>query len=65
MEDVRFSKHALQQARKRHLWKYVSKAKFYFDAKHRAINQAQLEECVYCYTRDKKGITIITTMYHV
>lgn len=63
-QSVNFSLHALQRARERKLWKYVSKAKFWFDASYRQPNQVQLERCVYCYKTFTDKI-IITTMYSV
>jgi hypothetical protein len=57
-----FTKHALQRARQRKLWKYVSKEKFYFDASYNGFNTAKLEDCVYAF-KYVGNETIILTMF--
>ena len=63
-KQIRFSKHALRRARERHLWKYVSKEKFIFDAKYSGPNKAELEKCIYVYLYEGDNI-VITTMYQI
>jgi len=60
-ESIRFTKHALQRARERKLWKYVSKERFYFDAVHSGDMQARIDNCIYVYGY-KEGKTVIITM---
>jgi hypothetical protein len=63
MEKVKFSRHALNRARQRHFWKFVSKEKFYFDATYVAPGKARLAHCLYVYKESDKEI-IILTMYN-
>lgn len=57
-----FTKHALDRARERKLWKYVSKEKFYFDASYSGFNTCKIEDCIYAFKN--VGVkTIITTMF--
>lgn len=59
-KDVKFTMHALQRARQRKLWKYVSKAKFFYDAIHTPTNQARLDDCIYTYRWVGNKVYIIT-----
>ncbi len=63
-KSVKYTKHALQRARERHLWKYVSKAKFFYDAVFEGTDKAKLENCIYIY-KNKNDITYIITMIHI
>jgi len=62
MRKIRFTKHALQRARERKLWKYVSKDKFWFDAEFVDSNKAKIDNCLYIYV-DSKNEIVIKTMY--
>jgi len=63
-KNVVFTKHAMQRARERHLWKYVNKTKFFFDAVFHGTERAILDECIYIfkYNGDK---AYIITMLHI
>jgi len=61
-KSVSFTMHALLQARTRHLWKFVNKKKFFYDASYLSPTTSILENCVYAHV-NKDGITKITTMY--
>ena len=61
-KTIVFTHHALKRARQRHLWKYVSKEKFFYDAGHLGFGQAKLGDCIYIYMK-KKDKTFIITMY--
>ena len=55
-----FTKHALKRARERHLWKYVNKEKFYYDAQYIGINMCKLDRCIYVVRRFGEKTYIIT-----
>lgn len=61
-KKIVFSHHALKRARQRHLWKYVSKEKFFFDAGYLRWNMCKLGDCVYAF-KNVGDKTIITTMF--
>ena len=63
-KKVKFSQHALRRARERHLWKYVNREKFLFDAKHAGLNKAELEKCIYIFVYHNEDI-IIKTMFQI
>ena len=61
-KTIVFTHHALKRARQRHLWKYVSKEKFFYDAEYVRENLVKLGDCFYVY-EIKGKTTIIKTMY--
>lgn len=63
-KNVKYTIHALRRARERHLWKYVSKEKFFYDAVFNGTDRAKLGECVYIY-KIKDDITFIITMLRI
>lgn len=64
MPEIRFSHHALQRARERKLWKYVSKEKFWYDAEYIDDGKVKINDCVYAFMH-KNEVIIIKTMYRL
>lgn len=63
-KEITFTKHAMQRARERKLWKYVSKEKFFYDAEYFGNEKAKLGECIYAFRINKQRV-YITTMMHI
>lgn len=61
-KSVHFSKHAIERARSRKLWKYVNKKTVFYDASILDLGRLVFEKCIYAFVKDK-GKLIITTMY--